>query len=111
MPRRGKYRLLPPTSKNWYNRVPLIAEKCKSWPSKTRNSWPSSVQGEKFPVLVKAKMAKKSLAVKEERTRIRIRIGMTREVLLIRIGCPIRVRWWTPLDLQQTPESPNWRKS
>jgi hypothetical protein len=98
VPQKGKCRLSPPTSKNWHDRVPLIAGKCKSWPSKTKNSWPSSGRGEKFPVLVRAKTTKKFLAMRQEdiRIRIRIRIRMTKEVLPNRIECPIRVRWRIP---------------
>ena len=93
--------------------MPLIAGKCKSWPSKIRNSWPSSGPREKFPVLVRAKMAKRFLAMKEEgtRIRIRIRIRMTKEVLPIRTECPIRVKWQIPPDPQQTPGPLNSRKS
>jgi hypothetical protein len=115
VPQKGKCKLSPPTSKNGYNRAPLIAGKCKNWPSKTKNSWPSSVQGEKFPVLVRARTAKKFLATREERTRIRIKIKikirMTKEVPPIRTGCPIRVRWQIPPDSQLTPGPPNSRKS
>ena len=73
-------------------------------PNKTKNSWTSSSRGEKFPVLVRAKMAMRQ----EE---IKIRIRMTKEVLPTGIKCPIRVKWQTPLDPQRTPGSPNWKKS
>ena len=77
-------------SKNWYDRVPLIAEKCKSWPNKTRNSWPSFVQGGKFPIMARAITAKKFLAMRKEEIRIRIRT--TKEAPPIRTGCPIQVK-------------------
>ena len=108
---RGKCRPSPPTSKNWYDRVPLIARKCKSWPSRTRNSWPSFGQGEKFLVLVRARTEKKFLAMREEGIRIKIRIRMTKEVLPIRTGCPILVMWRIPPNPQQTLGPPNSRKS